>query len=99
LSLANLCLANLGSARLLCANLNIAELSGANFIDANLSEADFRGANVENAQFARNVGISAETKHVLIRRGAIFDDSSSDRSEALMPRSRAVQKYSGSQMS
>jgi uncharacterized protein YjbI with pentapeptide repeats len=66
--------------------LSIAELGGANLSGANLSEADLRGANVENTQFAKNLGISEETKLVLLRRGAIFEDSTGNRSEVLTPR-------------
>jgi uncharacterized protein YjbI with pentapeptide repeats len=65
--------------------LSIAELGGANLCGANLSDADLRGATVENAHFAKNLGISKEMKLVLLRRGAIFEDSTGKRSGVLAP--------------
>ncbi|MCA2651661.1 MAG: pentapeptide repeat-containing protein [Microcystis sp. M017S1] len=89
LSGANLSGANLSGANLIGANLSDADLIGANLSDANLSDADLRGANlsgaeVENAIFTNATGITPEQKQDLIRRGAIFGDTSNDRSKALV---------------
>ncbi|MCA2620657.1 MULTISPECIES: pentapeptide repeat-containing protein [unclassified Microcystis] len=89
LSGANLIGANLSGANLIGANLSDADLIGANLSDANLSDADLRGANlsgaeVENAIFTNATGITPEQKQDLIRRGAIFGDTSNDRSKALV---------------
>jgi uncharacterized protein YjbI with pentapeptide repeats len=78
LSIANLSGANLSGANLSGANLSGTNLSGVILFGVNLSEAKLRGANVEKAQFARNLGVSEETKVDLIRRGAIFEDSTSE---------------------
>jgi uncharacterized protein YjbI with pentapeptide repeats len=67
---ADLCGANLRSA-----DLFRAELSGANLRDANLS-----GTKVEKARFGYNPGITEYMKHDLKQRGAIFEDSTGDRS-------------------
>lgn len=53
--------------------------------DRNLSDADLRGTNlseakVSYARFGYNKGISESMRDDLIRRGAIFEDSSGDRS-------------------
>jgi uncharacterized protein YjbI with pentapeptide repeats len=99
LSGANLSGANLSGAILSGANLWGAILSGANLrgaflSDADLSDADLRGAilrgaflsgaEVENAIFIGATGITPEQKQDLIRRGAIFGDTSNDRSKALV---------------
>jgi uncharacterized protein YjbI with pentapeptide repeats len=76
---ANLSGANLSGANLSGANLSKADLSG-----ANLSKADLSGAEVENAIFTNATGITPEQKQDLIRRGAIFGDTSNDRSKALV---------------
>jgi uncharacterized protein YjbI with pentapeptide repeats len=76
---ANLREANLSEANLIGAILREANLSGANLSDANLS-----GADVENAIFINATGITPEQKQDLIRRGAIFGDTSNDRSKALV---------------
>ena len=76
---ANLREANLSEAILIGAILREANLSGANLSDANLS-----GADVENAIFINATGITPEQKQDLIRRGAIFGDTSNDRSKALV---------------
>ncbi|NCQ94170.1 MAG: pentapeptide repeat-containing protein [Microcystis aeruginosa W11-06] len=91
---ANLIKANLSGANLSGANLSGAILSGANLSGAKLREADLRkanlsdanlsGADVENAIFINATGITPEQKQDLIRRGAIFGDTSNDRSKALV---------------
>jgi uncharacterized protein YjbI with pentapeptide repeats len=75
LSGANLIRANLRDAELSGAELSGAELSGANLRDANLS-----GTKVEKARFGYNPGITEYMKHDLKQRGAIFEDSTGDRS-------------------
>ena len=87
---ANLRNANLSSADLRNANLRGVNLSGANLRGVNLSGVYLRGANlrnanlsgakVENARFVWNKGISDILKQDLIKRGAIFEDTSGDRS-------------------
>jgi uncharacterized protein YjbI with pentapeptide repeats len=99
LSGANLSGAILSGAILIGADLSGANLSGANLrgaflSDADLSDADLRGAilrgaflsgaEVENAIFIGATGITPEQKQDLIRRGAIFGDTSNDRSKALV---------------
>jgi uncharacterized protein YjbI with pentapeptide repeats len=64
---------------LIKANLRGAILSG-----ANLWIADLSGAEVENAIFINATAITPEQKQDLIRRGAIFGDTSNDRSKALV---------------
>ncbi len=59
-------------------------LSGAILSGANLSGADLSRAEVENAIFTNATGITPEQKQDLIRRGAIFGDTSNDRSKALV---------------
>jgi uncharacterized protein YjbI with pentapeptide repeats len=76
---ANLREANLSEANLIGAILREANLSGANLSDANLS-----GADVENAIFINATAITPEQKQDLIRRGAIFGDTSNDRSKVLV---------------
>ncbi|NCR25878.1 MAG: pentapeptide repeat-containing protein [Microcystis aeruginosa LE13-04] len=76
--------ANLSDANLRGANLSGADLSGANLSDANLRGANLSGAEVENAIFTNATGITPEQKQDLIRRGAIFGDTSNDRSKALV---------------
>jgi uncharacterized protein YjbI with pentapeptide repeats/predicted transcriptional regulator len=76
LSNANLRNADLGNANLSHANLSRANLSRANLFDANLSCAD-----VQDTRFGYNTGISESMKIDLENRGAIFEDSSGDRSE------------------
>ncbi len=71
--------ANLSVAILIKANLRGAILSG-----ANLWIADLSGAEVENAIFINATAITPEQKQDLIRRGAIFGDTSNDRSKALV---------------
>jgi uncharacterized protein YjbI with pentapeptide repeats/transcriptional regulator with XRE-family HTH domain len=80
--------ANLISAILTDTNLSGADLSGANLSGAylngaNLSRAYLIGAVVEKAQFGDNLGLTEEIKLDLKQRGAIFEDSSGDRSEVL----------------
>ncbi|NCS15144.1 MAG: pentapeptide repeat-containing protein [Microcystis aeruginosa G13-12] len=99
LSDADLIGANLSDANLSDADLRGADLRGADLSDANLREADLReadlrganlsgadlsGANVKNAIFIDATGITPEQKQDLIRRGAIFGDTSNDRSKALV---------------
>ena len=62
----------------------MANLIGANLSDANLRGANLSGAEVENAIFTNATGITPEQKQDLIRRGAIFGDTSNDRSKALV---------------
>jgi uncharacterized protein YjbI with pentapeptide repeats len=76
--------ANLREANLSGANLREANLSGANLREANLSGANLSGADVKNAIFIDATGITPEQKQDLIRRGAIFGDTSNDRSKALV---------------
>jgi hypothetical protein len=84
LSDADLIGANLSKANLIGADLSWAILSKANLSDANLSDANLRGANVKKAIFIDATGITPEQKQDLIRRGAIFGDTSNDRSKALV---------------
>ena len=84
LSGANLRGANLSGADLWGANLIEADLRGAFLSEANLSEAILSGAKVENAIFIGATGITREQKQDLIRRGAIFGDTSNDRSKVLV---------------
>jgi uncharacterized protein YjbI with pentapeptide repeats len=72
---ANLIRGNLGGAFRILKNLSRANLSGANLRDANLS-----GTKVEKARFGYNPGITEYMKHDLKQRGAIFEDSTGDRS-------------------
>ena len=81
---ANLSEANLSEAILSGANLSWANLRGANLSGADLSGADLSGAEVENAIFINATAITPEQKQDLIRRGAIFGDTSNDRSKALV---------------
>ncbi|REJ59845.1 MAG: pentapeptide repeat-containing protein [Microcystis aeruginosa DA14] len=81
---ANLRRANLRRANLRRANLSWANLRRAILIEADLSEANLSGAKVENAIFIDATGITPEQKQDLIRRGAIFGDTSNDRSKALV---------------
>jgi len=81
---ANLREANLRGANLVWANLSGAILSEADLSEADLSEADLSGAKVENAIFIDATGITPEQKQDLIRRGAIFGDTSNDRSKVLV---------------
>jgi len=74
----------LGWAILRGANLSGAILREANLSGANLSDANLSGADVENAIFINATGITPEQKQDLIRRGAIFGDTSNDRSKALV---------------
>jgi uncharacterized protein YjbI with pentapeptide repeats len=79
LSNANLSHANLSNANLSSAFLRGANLSNANLMSANLSHADLSNANVENVRFGKGIGLSEPEKLDLIKRGAIFDDSTGDR--------------------
>ncbi|NCS03620.1 MAG: pentapeptide repeat-containing protein [Microcystis aeruginosa G13-11] len=74
----------LSKANLSDANLSGAFLRGANLWIADLSGANLRGANVKKAIFIDATGITPEQKQDLIRRGAIFGDTSNDRSKALV---------------
>jgi hypothetical protein len=74
----------LRGANLIGADLRGAILIKANLIGANLSGADLIEADVENAIFIDATGITPEQKQDLIRRGAIFGDTSNDRSKALV---------------
>jgi Pentapeptide repeats (8 copies) len=83
---ANLIRANFSNANLICAELQDADLSDANLSKAKLSGAELSGTNLNNANvsetlFGLNPGISESMKQELIERGAIFIDSSNDRSE------------------
>jgi len=84
LSKANLSDADLRGAILSWAILSWANLRGANLSGADLSGADLSGAEVENAIFINATAITPEQKQDLIRRGAIFGDTSNDRSKALV---------------
>jgi uncharacterized protein YjbI with pentapeptide repeats len=77
--------ANVSGAILRNANLRDADLTGADFIAADLTDSDLSGANVHNTQFGLNQGISESLKKDLIARGAIFTDSSNDRSASEIP--------------
>jgi uncharacterized protein YjbI with pentapeptide repeats len=82
---------SLSGANLVRANLSDANLSGANLSDANLSGANLSGANlsgavVEKARFGANLGLTEEMKLDLKQRGAVFEDSSGDRSGVLSGR-------------
>jgi uncharacterized protein YjbI with pentapeptide repeats len=81
---ADLVWAKLSGAKLIYANLIEANLSRAKLIEADLSEANLSGADVKNAIFIDATGITPEQKQDLIRRGAIFGDTSNDRSKALV---------------
>jgi uncharacterized protein YjbI with pentapeptide repeats/DNA-binding Xre family transcriptional regulator len=93
---ANLMCANLNRANLRDTDLSDSNLSGANLIDADLTDSNLcsaqlfnadlngailYGADVKNTKFGNNLGISESMKLDLIQRGAIFTDSSGDRSE------------------
>ncbi|MFM2028749.1 MAG: hypothetical protein RLZZ339_3466 [Cyanobacteriota bacterium] len=94
LSKANLSGANLSGADLRKANLSKARLSAAllkrwpagvgKLSKARLSGANLSGADVKNAIFIGATGITREQKQDLIRRGAIFGDTSNDRSKVLV---------------
>ncbi|MEL7039620.1 MAG: pentapeptide repeat-containing protein [Cyanobacteria bacterium J06592_8] len=61
------------------ANLFFANLSGADLTGADLSGVDFSSSQVINTKFSSNsLGITAELKQNLIKRGAIFEDSLED---------------------
>jgi hypothetical protein len=89
LSLASLQGAYLRGADLRGADLRYANLSGAYLGDASLRGAYlqgtclkgtyFQGASVENTRFGNNSGLSEAIKLNLIERGAIFEESPSDR--------------------
>ncbi|WP_375328672.1 pentapeptide repeat-containing protein [Microcystis sp. BLCC-F210] len=81
---ADLVWAKLSGAKLIYANLIEANLSRAKLIEADLSEANLSGADVKNAIFIDATGITPEQKQDLIRRGAIFGDTSNDRSKVLV---------------
>jgi len=76
--------ADLSEADLWGADLSEADLSRADLWGANLIEADLSGADVKNAIFINATGITPEQKQDLIRRGAIFGDTSNDRSKVLV---------------
>ncbi|WP_309728592.1 pentapeptide repeat-containing protein, partial [Chamaesiphon sp. OTE_75_metabat_556] len=92
LTQADLSDANLSHANLICADLTHSNLSNADLSNAdlrcaklmftNLSGANLNGAEVNDAQFRNNSGISELMRQDLIDRGAIFDDTSGDRSES-----------------
>jgi uncharacterized protein YjbI with pentapeptide repeats len=84
LSVAILREAILSGAILSGAILSGADLSDANLSGANLSGANLSGAEVENAIFINATAITPEQKQDLIRRGAIFGDTSNDRSKVLV---------------
>ena len=81
---ADLSRANLREADLWGADLSEADLSRADLWGANLIEADLSGADVKNAIFINATGITPEQKQDLIRREAIFGDTSNDRSKVLV---------------
>lgn len=66
------------------ADLSGADLRMAYLRGADLSWADLSGADVKNAIFIGATGITREQKQDLIRRGAIFGDTSNDRSKVLV---------------
>ena len=80
LSSADLSHASLSHANLISADLSSADLGGANLSGANLKDADLKEAQVKNTDFGIGRGLSEITKNDLKRRGAIFQDSSGDRS-------------------
>jgi uncharacterized protein YjbI with pentapeptide repeats len=82
LSHANLICADLTRSNLSNADLSNADLRRAKLMFANLSGANLNGAEVNDAQFRNNLGISESMRQNLIDRGAIFDDTSGDRSES-----------------
>jgi uncharacterized protein YjbI with pentapeptide repeats len=100
LRLADLGEADLSKADLRGAILSEADLRGAILSEADLrlavlNRADLRGANLRGAvlkdamvvktQFGHGRGLSQEEKQDLARRGAIFDDASSDRESTYSP--------------
>lgn len=85
LRMANLRLSDLSGADLSGADLSGTNLSGTNLRFADLSGASLSSANVMRARFGYGRGISEPVKEDLINRGAIFDDSSGDRSDSRVP--------------
>jgi len=83
LSEADLSGANLSGADLIGANLSEANLGGADLSRADLFEANLSEAWVENAIFIDATGITPEQKQDLIRRGAIFGDTSNEASKEI----------------
>jgi uncharacterized protein YjbI with pentapeptide repeats len=88
LSGADLSIANLRDVNLIGANLSGADFDGANLSGANLSRtklhgAKFSGVDVRNTRFESSLGISEFMKQNLIDKGAIFNDSSGERSESI----------------
>ncbi|MUG92791.1 pentapeptide repeat-containing protein [Scytonema sp. UIC 10036] len=75
--------ADLRSANFRGCDLRYANLRGSDLRNANLIDADLRGTNVQKVLFGDNAGISESLKQELIRRGAIFQDFSGNRSEIL----------------
>ncbi len=72
---------NLIGSNLSGSNFSGADFSGSNFNGSNFNGSNFNGSNltgasVENTRFRNNTGISSEMRLDLIRRGAIFEDSS-----------------------
>ena len=86
LSNANLSGASLIGADLSDANLSGANLSGANLNFARLIDVNLIGAVVKKAQFGDNLGLTEEMELNLKQRGAIFKDSSGNRSKVLSRR-------------
>jgi uncharacterized protein YjbI with pentapeptide repeats len=86
LSDANLSGASLIGADLSDANLSGANLSGANLNFARLIDVNLIGAVVKKAQFGDNLGLTEEMELNLKQRGAIFKDSSGNRSKVLSRR-------------
>jgi uncharacterized protein YjbI with pentapeptide repeats len=76
--------ADLSGANLKEAILSGANLSGADLRRADLSDANLSAAEVKKAIFIGATGITREQKQDLIRRGAIFGDTSNDRSKVLV---------------
>lgn len=73
--------ANLDGAYLSDANLSYANLTDANLSNADLSDANLKGANFKNSVVTKaifsssNLGMSAELKQELLKKGAIFEGS------------------------
>ncbi|MGG6269105.1 pentapeptide repeat-containing protein [Leptolyngbya sp. AN03gr2] len=60
------------------ANLSSANLSGVNLSGIDLSTTNLSGAIVQNTRFGKGIGLTKDEKLDLKRRGAIFNDSTSD---------------------
>ncbi len=90
LSYTNLCSSSLSYANLGYSNLSYVKLDAANLSFAILDHAILSGtilssAEVEHARFGDNSGLSEDTRLELKQRGAIFEGSSGNCAEVLMP--------------